>query len=82
MSFKPSIDTINYIFTNVLRDLTDANELFVGGNNVLPYLIYLVQQQQAEIASLKSENEIKTTHLSEQADQIAQLTTRLNMANL
>lgn len=82
MSFRPSIDTINYIFTNVLRNLTDANELFISGNNVLPYIIYVVQQQQAEIASLKSKNAAQSNEITALQSTVAQQSTQVLQAQV
>ena len=82
MSFKPSIDTINFIFTNALRDLTDQGDLFIGGGNMTPYMIYLIQQQQKEISELQSKNAAQSTQANTQQTQISQLMSRLDAANI
>jgi len=82
MSFRPSIDTINYIFINALRDLTDANELFVGGNSIMPYVIYTVQQQQANIALLKSENQTQATEITALQATVAAQSTQVLQAQV
>lgn len=82
MSFKPSIDTINFIFTNALRDLTDQGDLFIGGGNMTPYMIYLIQQQQKEISELQSKIAAQSTQANTQQTQISQLMSRLDAANI
>ena len=82
MSFKPSIDTINFIFTNTLRDLTDQGDLFIGGGNMTPYMIYLIQQQQKEISELQSKIAAQSTQANTQQTQISQLMSRLDAANI
>jgi len=64
MSFCPSTDTINYIFRNALLNCTDNGDLHISGGSLLPYVIYVVQQQQANIDFLKLENQTQATEIT------------------
>jgi len=89
MSFCPSADTINFIFRNALLNCTDNGDLHISGGSLLPYVVYVVQQQHADIALLKSENKIlseqlllHTTEITALQSTVAQQSTQVLQAQV
>jgi hypothetical protein len=82
MSFCPSTDTINYIFRNALLNCTDNGDLYISGGSLLPYVIYTVQQQQANIALLKSENQIQASEITALQATVAAQSTQVLQAQV
>ena len=80
-------DTHWVITENTIEDHVDDDgnkykSLSLSMTELIPYIVKGVQEQNALITSLQSTVSQQATQLTQQADQIAQLTARLNAANL
>jgi hypothetical protein len=80
-------DTHWVITENTIEDHVDDDgnkykSLSLSMTELIPYIVKGVQEQNALITSLQSTISQQATQLTQQADQIAQLTARLNAANL